>query len=73
MDAVEILVPDVGTDPACKALGVSRAGLYRRRTIINAEFCAPKKRPAPPRTLSAEERQTVLDITPATKYVNQAA
>ena len=72
MDAVEILVPDVGTDPACKALGVSRAGLYRRRTIINAEFCAPKKRPAPPRTLSAEERQTVLDTIHSDRFQDKA-
>ena len=31
MDAAEQLAPDVGTAAACRAMGVSRATLYRRR------------------------------------------
>lgn len=60
MEAVEALAPDVGTKPACKALSVSRAGLYRRRAIDTAPK-AIKKRPVPPRALSAPEKQEVLD------------
>lgn len=68
MEAVEILAPDVGTDPAYKALGVSRAGLYRRRAISKTALRVPQKRPAPPRTLPSEERQVVLDTLHAERF-----
>jgi putative transposase len=72
MEAVEILAPDVGTDPACKALGVSRAGLYRRRAISKTAPRVPQKRPAPPRTLPSEERQAVLDTLHSERFQDKA-
>ena len=72
MEAVEILAPDVGTKPACKALGVSRAGLYRRRATSKTAPRVSQERPAPPRTLPAEERQEVLDILHSERFQDRA-
>ena len=55
MQTTEELAPQAGIAPICKALGVSRASLYRRRQ--------PRKeprRPTPARALSEPERQGVL-------------
>jgi putative transposase len=71
MDAVEILAPDVGTKAACKSLGISRAGMYRRRTI-GVTPRPLKKRPAPPRTLSAPEKQEVLDTLHSERFQDKA-
>ena len=71
MDAVETLAPDVGTKSACKAFGISRAGLYRRR----AARLTPRiqtKRPAPPRSLSDPEQQDVLDTLHAERFQDKA-
>ncbi len=71
MDAVEILAPDVGTKAACKSLGISRAGMYRRRTI-GATPRPLKKRPSPPRTLSVPEKQEVLDTLHSERFQDKA-
>lgn len=71
MDAVETLALDVGTKSACKALGISRAGLYRRR----AAHVAPRiqtKRPAPPRSLSDPEQQEVLAVLHTERFQDKA-
>ncbi len=72
MDAIEIIAPDVGVKPACEAFGISRAGLYRRRAISNRAIRVPQKRPAPPRTLSTEERGEVLDILHSERFQDKA-
>ena len=56
MAAVMELAPDVGIHAACDALGVIRSSFYRQ------QHPAPvtEPRPAPPRALSAPERETVL-------------
>jgi putative transposase len=56
--AAEALSPIIGTRPACRALGLAPATLYRRRRPAQAR--APQPRPAPPRALSAAERELVL-------------
>ncbi len=71
MDAVEILAPDVGTKPACKAFGISRAGLYRRRAISAAPRLM-KKRPTSSRALSEPEKQEVLDILHSERFQDRA-
>ena len=70
MDAAESLGQDVGLQSACKAMGVSRATLYRRR-------CRPTKdcqtdRPCSPRALSAQERQEVKGMLYSERFVDQA-
>jgi putative transposase len=58
--AVEELTPLVGTRPACRALGVAAATIYRRRRPPGAEGPAvASPRPVPARTLAVAERDAV--------------
>jgi putative transposase len=56
MAAVNELAPTVGIHAACDALGVVRSSFYRQQHPAPV----PEPRPAPPRALSAAERETVL-------------
>ena len=56
MAAVNELAPDIGIQAACDALGVVRSSFYRQQRPA----AVTEPRPAPPRTLSREERETVL-------------
>lgn len=71
MKAVEELAPQVGTAAACRSLGVSRATLYRRRRP-KPRAPAVKPRPRPPRALSRQERQQVLDVLHSEPFADQA-
>jgi putative transposase len=68
---VEELTPLVGTRPACHALGVAPATIYRRRR-------PPEPRPVreprvpPPQALSAAERAAVLDELHSERFVNSS-
>lgn len=70
IDAVEELAPEVGLASACRALGVSRSSVYRRRKPP-----APRprlsRRPQP-RALSAAERTQVLDTLHEDRFVDLA-
>lgn len=68
MTAVETVAPAVGAAPACRALGLPRASLYRMRQP--PKTAAP--RPAPPRTLTPIECQVVLDLLHSERFVDQA-
>jgi putative transposase len=72
MEAVEQLTPEVvSTKAACEAFGVSRATLYRER----ARWTAPtetKRYPSPPRTLSREEKNTVLAVLHSERFMDKA-
>lgn len=71
MEAADRFSQGVGTKPACQALGVSRASLYRKRRA--AESPRPvRSRPSPPRTLSPTERQQVLDQLNSERFVDRA-
>jgi putative transposase len=67
MEAATELSGVVGTAPACTALAVSRASLYRRRRPIRAARCYP----TPPRALSVAERQDVLDVLHSERFVDR--
>jgi putative transposase len=69
MAATEELARTVGTAPACAALGVSRASLYRSRRPPPE---AARSRPRPPRALSVPERQAVLDVLHSARFVDRA-
>jgi putative transposase len=59
------IADEVGVKPACDALGVSRATLYRQRrpkTVV--------ARPASPRALSATERAELLAVLCAPRFVD---
>jgi len=72
MEAVEQLAPDVGTKTACEAFAVSRASLYRYRTRQAAVPVEGKRHPSPPRTLSIQEKESVLDILHSERFIDKA-
>ena len=72
MEAVECLAPEVGTKTACEAFGVSRATLYRQRATQAAVPVEGKRHPSPPRSLTVEERETVLDVLHSERFVDKA-
>ena len=72
MNAAHQLGQTVGRAAACRALNVPRASLYRhlRPAGEQAESSAP--RPSPPRALSPEERQQVLDVLHEERFRDKA-
>ncbi len=69
MAAAEDLARVVGTAPACAALPVSRASLYRRRRPCPG---TPRPRPTPTRALSNAERQVVCDLLHSPRFADRA-
>ena len=68
MNITASLACEVGIRPACNALDVSRAGFYRWRHPREKE---PSRR-LPPLSLSFEERNEVLDILHAGRFIDKA-
>jgi putative transposase len=68
MTAVEVASPTLGTAAACEALGLSRAGVYRRRQPARP----PTPRPTPPRALDRVERQAVLETLDSERFLDRA-
>jgi putative transposase len=66
--AAEGLVPTVGTAAACRALGLCWAAWYRRQHPRPS--CG--LRPTPARALGAMQRQTVLAMLHAERFVDQS-
>ena len=67
---VEQLTPLIGTRPACRALGVSPATIYRRRRPPTVRPSRP--RPTPARALSGAERQDLLAEMHSERFVDCA-
>src|SRR6266540_2418917 len=65
---VEELTPIVGTRPACRALGVAPATIYRRRRPPAPRPPRPRRLPA--RALSEAERQAVLAELHSDRFVD---
>jgi len=66
--AIGEIEPMIGTLPACRALGASRAGVYRRRRPPRVPEHHP--RPAPARALSEPERARVLEQLHSERFVD---
>ena len=64
-------VPARGIAAACQALGVSRAGFYRRQQPPRPRTAATIRR-ASPRALAQAERQGVLEMLNSERFVDQA-
>lgn len=62
---------EIGTVDACKAFGVARATVYRYRKAIK-EPPQKRSRPKPPRSLSSEEIQLILDIFHSDRFVDKS-
>jgi putative transposase len=69
MIACQELSKDVGTVAACRALEIARPTYYRNVSAIDKKVLP---RPAPPRALSGDERQRVLDTLHADRFVDKA-
>jgi len=68
MSAVAELAPEVGIVAACEALAVPRATYYRH---IAPPAPVAKAAPRPsPRALSAQERQTILDVFHSERFMD---
>ena len=73
MDAVEAVVPGVGAAPACRALGLPRATLYRMRRTPDPDLEATRlPRPSPPRALAPGEREVVLETLHSDRFMDHA-
>ena len=68
--AAEELAPTTGVAPACRALGVSRASLYRRRWGPRPRRNSCRR--ASPRALSPEERNAVLGVLHEPRFVDRS-
>jgi len=68
--AVTEIEPLVGTAPACRALGASRASVYRRRCPPPSR--EPRSRPRSARALSESERQAVLAELHSERFVESS-
>jgi len=71
MTAVEAVAPGVGAAPACWALGLPRASLYRMRRPPDLKASHPP-RPAPQRALAPGEREAVLETLHSERFMDHA-
>jgi putative transposase len=71
MTATKELAPAVGIAAACQALGVSRAGYYRRQQTPRVRS-VPIARRVSPRALTRAERQDALEVLNSERFVDQA-
>lgn len=71
MTACQELAAEVGARAACRSLDIPRPTYYRRLRATKAEE-VPAARPAPVRALSMAERQEVLGILHADRFVDRA-
>jgi putative transposase len=67
--AAEELAPQVGVEPACRALGVSRATFYRRKRLTPGH---QQPRPTPARALSKRERERVALVLSSERFVDRS-
>ena len=74
MSALNELAPEIGLAPACAALRINRARIYRqdarRRLLISPR--QPTPRPPAPLALSAPERQGLLDVLYSERFADCA-
>ena len=69
MIAAQELARQVGAAPACRALGVSRATFYRRKRPTPGH---QQPRPTPARALCKQERERVIDVLSASRFVDRS-
>jgi len=70
MTIVDEHAPQVGIAPACRAVEVSRATWYRRRAKHSGSVLEDRRRP--PRRLSDEERQRVVNLLCSDEFIDRS-
>lgn len=71
MQAAERFSRKIGTMPACRAFGVPRSSVYRRRAARRGRP-TPTPRARQPRALTQDEREAVLDVLHTDRFVDLA-
>ena len=56
-----------GVSPACRALAVSRAGVYRRRRRLREPVAVPRRAP-PARAYALDERRQILEVVNSERF-----
>ena len=72
MTSAEQLAQAEGAVAACRALGVSRGSLYRKRRAATATATVPLARSAPPRALSPAEQAQVREVLNGERFQDSA-
>jgi len=70
MEAAQELIEVTGVSWACRSLGIGRVSFYRFLSPL-ADSPAPRKEYRPARSLSVSERQQVLEVLHADRFVDQ--
>ena len=74
MRALHVLAPEIGLAPACAALRINRAGIYRqdaRRRQLSAPR-PPTPRPRAPLAFSESERQALREVLYSDRFADCA-
>jgi putative transposase len=71
MDAFQTLQPSLGIVPACVALGINRADIYRQR-LPERHNCPPKPRAPSLLALSEAQRQELLALLDSERFLDMA-
>jgi putative transposase len=75
MRALNVLTSDIGLAPACAALGINRAGIYRANAVrrrLLSPLRPANPRPRAPLALSPLERQAMLEILCSERFADCA-
>jgi putative transposase len=72
MEEALTISAEIGVKPICEAFDISRSVFYRALMRRDNPIEIPDKRPSPPRALSYEERQTVLDVLHSDRFSDKA-
>ena len=71
MQEICAISTEVGVKPACEAFDIPRASFYRALSWQD-EPRISHKRPSPPRALSAEEREKVIEVLHSDRFADKA-
>jgi putative transposase len=75
MNALNVLALDIGLAPACAALRINRAGVYRdnvKRRRLHHPLRQPQPRPRSPLALSELERQAMIEVLCSERFADCA-
>jgi putative transposase len=72
MEEALTISAEIGVKPICEAFDISRSVFYRALVRRDTPIEIPDERPSPPRALSYEERQTVLDVLHSDRFADKA-
>ena len=75
MSALHVLAPEIGLAPACAALRINRAGIYRqdaRRRCLLSSPRHPTSRPRAPLAFSESERQALREVLDSDRFADCA-